>query len=47
MAETPQDVAQKVIDAANQETDPFMRELLLATAGGYLAEKAWKGELDD
>lgn len=44
MNETPQEVAQKVVEAAEQETDPFMRSLLLATAAGYLADKAAHGD---
>lgn len=38
--ETPEEVAQKVVDAANAESDPFLRAVLLATAGEYLAGRA-------
>ncbi|WP_350347243.1 hypothetical protein ABIQ69_11440 [Agromyces sp. G08B096] len=30
MTETPEEIAQKVVDAAMEESDPFIRELLLA-----------------
>lgn len=40
---TPAEVAQQVVDAAERENDPFLRQILLATASGYLAEKATQG----
>lgn len=37
-----QDTAQQLIDAAQAESDPFMRALLMATAGDYIAQSSLK-----
>lgn len=42
-----QDTAQKMVDAAQAEPDPFVRALLMAAAGEYVAQATMRAAAHD
>lgn len=41
-----QDTAQQLVDVAQAESDPFVRALLMATAGDYIAQASLRDHRD-